>query len=261
MSRAGDRLRPACPGRPRRASTRVARLRGVNDLFLSLGIESWKPVLGTLLLPPVPLLVLVLVGALLLRRSQSGWALLLSGVVGLWATCTPFVGNRLVAALTTPPAALSPADIRALRDAPDTAIVALARGCRRATAPPVASSARRPAGCRRTACRSPTVRRRPTAAVPNPTGCAAAAAHPPAPAPAAAPAAAAARRAPASTTRCRATGTGRSRREGRHPRRRPAGPAGARRPQPVASPAHQKNACSPVCARPRISAWTSCVPS
>jgi len=33
----------------------------VNNLFLLLGIESWKPVLGSLLLPPVPWLLLTLV--------------------------------------------------------------------------------------------------------------------------------------------------------------------------------------------------------
>ena len=34
----------------------------MNELFYTLGIESWKPVLSALLLPPVPLLVLVLAG-------------------------------------------------------------------------------------------------------------------------------------------------------------------------------------------------------
>jgi len=33
----------------------------VNSFFVSLGIENWKPVLTSLILPPVPLLVLVLI--------------------------------------------------------------------------------------------------------------------------------------------------------------------------------------------------------
>ena len=45
----------------------------MNSLFASLGIESWKPVIGALILPPVPFLVLVLIGArLLLPRRGLG---------------------------------------------------------------------------------------------------------------------------------------------------------------------------------------------
>lgn len=62
----------------------------MNSLFAALGIESWKPVLTALLLPPVPFLLLTLVGARLLRpRRGWGWALILSSVAGLWlASCT-----------------------------------------------------------------------------------------------------------------------------------------------------------------------------
>ena len=51
-------------------------------------------------------------------------------------------------------------------------------------------------------------------------------------------------------------------RSGLHPRR-PQSPAGltAGPEAPFGPACDQKNACSPVCARPRISAWTSCVPS
>ena len=34
----------------------------MNEIFLTLGIESWKPVLAALVLPPMPFLVLILVG-------------------------------------------------------------------------------------------------------------------------------------------------------------------------------------------------------
>src|SRR5690349_20764362 len=76
----------------------------VNSLFASLGIESWKPVIGALMLPPVPLLLLVLIGArLLLPRRGLGWLVILVGVVLLWlSTCTGAVRivNRL---LPSPP--------------------------------------------------------------------------------------------------------------------------------------------------------------
>src|SRR5262245_975323 len=35
----------------------------VNDLFVLLGIQSWKPLLTALVLPPVPWLLLMLIGA------------------------------------------------------------------------------------------------------------------------------------------------------------------------------------------------------
>lgn len=57
----------------------------VNQTFVLLGIESWKPVLTALLLPPVPWLVLVLIGASLLRsRRGAGWCLVLLATAGLW---------------------------------------------------------------------------------------------------------------------------------------------------------------------------------
>ena len=80
----------------------------VNDLFLMLGIESWKPVLGSLLLPPVPFLVLVLVGArLLFWRRLVGWGLVLVAVVGIWLSACSAVGEWLQQALLSPPSALS----------------------------------------------------------------------------------------------------------------------------------------------------------
>jgi uncharacterized SAM-binding protein YcdF (DUF218 family) len=52
-------------------------------------VGSYKPVLGALLMPPVPFLVLILVGArLILPRRGLGFALLLTGVAGVWlASC------------------------------------------------------------------------------------------------------------------------------------------------------------------------------
>ena len=57
----------------------------MNDIFLTLGIEAWKPVVGALLLPPLPLLLLILVGArLMFRRRLLAWLLILLGVMGLY---------------------------------------------------------------------------------------------------------------------------------------------------------------------------------
>lgn len=48
-------------------------------------LGAWKPLIGALLLPPVPGLVLVLIGArLILPRRNLGFFILLLGVVGIW---------------------------------------------------------------------------------------------------------------------------------------------------------------------------------
>jgi uncharacterized SAM-binding protein YcdF (DUF218 family) len=87
----------------------------VNSLFASLGIESWKPVIAALLLPPVPLLLLVLIGArLLLPRRGLGWLVILISVVLLWlSACTGAV--RVVNRLLPSPPALSFDRVRELR--------------------------------------------------------------------------------------------------------------------------------------------------
>ena len=107
----------------------------MNEVFLTLGIESWKPLLTALVLPPVPMLVLVLVGArLMYRRRLLAWLLILLGVVGLWLACTGAVSQLLVRWLTQPPPALSVAALDGLKRAPKTAIVVLGGG-RRSYAP------------------------------------------------------------------------------------------------------------------------------
>jgi uncharacterized SAM-binding protein YcdF (DUF218 family) len=101
----------------------------MNQIFFTLGIESWKPGLTALLLPPVPLLLLVLVGArLMFRRRLLAWLLVLLGVVGIWLACTPAVGVLLTRALLSPPPPLSLDAMRDLRRAPDTVIVVLGGG-------------------------------------------------------------------------------------------------------------------------------------
>lgn len=102
----------------------------MNDLLVLLGLESWKPALSALLLPPLPLLLLILIGALMLRRRALGWAPLLAGLLGLWALCTPAFAGWLLVHLTEPPPVLAPRQLAALRDAPHTAIVVLGAGRR-----------------------------------------------------------------------------------------------------------------------------------
>lgn len=103
----------------------------MNELFITLGISGWKPVLGTLLLPPVPLLVLLLLGLWLVgRRRAGGGALVVLSIFGLWAMCTSLVGHGLTEWLTKPPPALTSQQVSGLARAPRTAIVVLGAGQR-----------------------------------------------------------------------------------------------------------------------------------
>ena len=80
----------------------------MNSLFVMLGIESWKPVLAALLLPPVPLLLLLLVGArLMLPRRGLGWLLILLSVALLWLSACIGSGRVLSQLTLSIPPALS----------------------------------------------------------------------------------------------------------------------------------------------------------
>ena len=88
----------------------------MNSFFVLLGIESWKPVIGALLLPPVPFLFLVLLGArLLLPRRGLGWLVILFAVVMLWLSACSGAARGLSQLLLPPPAALSFDRVRELR--------------------------------------------------------------------------------------------------------------------------------------------------
>jgi uncharacterized SAM-binding protein YcdF (DUF218 family) len=112
----------------------------VNDLFVMLGIQSWKPVLTALALPPVPWILLMLVGARMMfwRRSVS-WLVMLLGAAGLWLSCTSAVGSWLERVVLKPPPAMTPeriAEIKRISGAAGSkvAIVVLGGG-REAMAP------------------------------------------------------------------------------------------------------------------------------
>ena len=76
----------------------------MNSFFGLLGLESWKPILTALLLPPVPLLVLVLIGArLILPRRGLGWLLVVTSVVLLWLSACSAVAHLLAGRMVPPP--------------------------------------------------------------------------------------------------------------------------------------------------------------
>jgi len=91
---------------------------GLNELFLSLGISNWKPAVAALLLPPMPLIVLVIWGAIWLYRGRvAGWLLLLPACATLWLGSTSAVGEMLTRTLLSPPPALGLDAIAQLKQA------------------------------------------------------------------------------------------------------------------------------------------------
>ncbi len=95
------------------AETKEPRL---HSLISLLGIETWKPVLTALLLPPVPLLLAVLISArLMLARRSWGWLAISLSVAGLWLTACTGVARVIEPLLLTASPPLQPARIAALR--------------------------------------------------------------------------------------------------------------------------------------------------
>jgi len=113
----------------------------VNSILVFFGIVSWKPVLTALVMPPVPLLLLMLIGSrAILWRRGVGWLLVLLGASGLWVTSTTGFGDWFEHTALKPPPALKQDAIAELRKAGGTgrnktvAIVVLGGG-REALAP------------------------------------------------------------------------------------------------------------------------------
>jgi uncharacterized SAM-binding protein YcdF (DUF218 family) len=81
-----------------------------------LGVESWKPVITALVLPPVPFLLLTLIGArLLLPRRGLGWLVIVFSVAMLWLSACSGAARAVSQFVLKPPAALSFDRIRELR--------------------------------------------------------------------------------------------------------------------------------------------------
>jgi uncharacterized SAM-binding protein YcdF (DUF218 family) len=88
----------------------------VNELLGLLGIQTWKPVISALLLPPVPFLLLALVGArMMFWRRGVAWLVLLLSCAGIWLSCSMAVGHWLQLHLLQPPVALSQDQVNELR--------------------------------------------------------------------------------------------------------------------------------------------------
>ena len=107
----------------------------MDSLLTALGIEPWKPLLTALLLPPVPLLVLLLIGVrLILPRRGWGWFIVLASVALLWLSACTGSAAWLSKLALHPPPALGADRIKALRaepkaaNAPATAIIVLGGG-------------------------------------------------------------------------------------------------------------------------------------
>jgi uncharacterized SAM-binding protein YcdF (DUF218 family) len=112
----------------------------VNELFVILGIQSWKPVLTALALPPLPWLLLMLVGARMMfwRRSMA-WLVMLLGAAGVWLCCTTGLGYWLERSALKPPPPLAPERIEEIKRIANTAgnkvAIVILGGGREAMAP------------------------------------------------------------------------------------------------------------------------------
>jgi len=105
----------------------------LNSLFAMLGIETWKPILTALFLPPVPFLLLVLIGArLILPRRGLGWFVILFSVAGLWLSACTGIGRWMEQFVLRVPPALTSSRVAELRaeakTKPTRAIVILGGG-------------------------------------------------------------------------------------------------------------------------------------
>jgi uncharacterized SAM-binding protein YcdF (DUF218 family) len=88
----------------------------LNQLLTFFGIENWKPLLTALILPPVPLLLLMLIGArLILPRRGLGWLVIFTSVLLLWFSSCSGTAQALSQYALKPPAPLSPDRIKELK--------------------------------------------------------------------------------------------------------------------------------------------------
>jgi uncharacterized SAM-binding protein YcdF (DUF218 family) len=106
----------------------------MNGLLTLLGIESWKPVMSLLVLPPVPLFLLLLLGArLILPRRGLGWFVILLSITLMWLSSCLGTARLLNQHMLKAPPALSAQaldELKALKnkDKEGVAIVILGGG-------------------------------------------------------------------------------------------------------------------------------------
>lgn len=102
----------------------------MNAWLQTLGIDFLKPVAAALLLPPVPWLVLVVLGARALARGRRlGWLPLLAGVALEWASFTSAGADAVARWLLDPPPAFDAARMAAAPGG-QTVVVVLGGGRR-----------------------------------------------------------------------------------------------------------------------------------
>lgn len=90
----------------------------MNGLLTLLGIESWKPLIAALVLPPIPFFLLLLIGArLILPRRGLGWFVILVSLTGLWLSACLGMGQVLTQMVLKPPAPLGAEAIAELKAA------------------------------------------------------------------------------------------------------------------------------------------------
>ena len=96
----------------------------LHSVLSLLGIEAWKPMLTALVLPPVPLLLALLLGArLMLPRRGWGWLIVLASVGGLWLTACSGFARVIEPLLLTASPPLRPERIAELRAEAKSAVV------------------------------------------------------------------------------------------------------------------------------------------
>lgn len=88
----------------------------MNPLADTVALQSWKPVLTALVLPPLPFLLLLLLAALLLwRRRGLGWLITCLSLGGLWLSHCEVTANALQWVMHKPIAPLSDTRLTELR--------------------------------------------------------------------------------------------------------------------------------------------------
>lgn len=102
---------------------------GLTDMLALAGLEHLKPLATALLLPPAPLFILIVWGALILpRRRLLGWLFILFSLIALWLAACLGWARMLETQLMNIPPTLSKERIQELRASPHTAIVILGAG-------------------------------------------------------------------------------------------------------------------------------------